>query len=102
MTEGERPTVILRTLDGTALCVARIDALRLDLPIALDVFAGRADILFHYLRGVREVVLECGDFRFGGILSSETVDEARCWFFAFNPRVVPPRRQQRRPPLHEE
>ena len=102
MTEAECPTVVLRALDGTALCVARIDALRLDAPVALDVFAGRADILFHYLRGVREVVLECGEFRFGGILSGETVDESRCWFFEFNPRVLPPGRPHRRPPSHEE
>jgi hypothetical protein len=83
-------TVTLRDSDGNDLATALLSLENAGPRLALErVLAGRGTLLRHYFgKGLRAVMLESGDFRLRGKLSTRWAGGERVWFVELQPVVV--------------
>jgi len=82
--------VIVRKPDGAVLATVVLSDVTGGLKLAVDrVIAGKGQLLHHYFgQGLREVLLDSGDFKLNGVLSTRWLDSERRWFVELRPAGV--------------
>ena len=80
-------TVIVRDVDGRPLARAFLSTTNDGPRVNLDrVLEGKGELLSHYFgKGLRAVLLESGDFRLRGMLSTRWLGSERGWFIDLRP-----------------